>query len=208
MLLNLPNDILLKIIYLQPILCSTISITFNNIINNNDKCIKYIVYKYYKHFNLFLIYDDLSLTTIKVFQIIKSISYFFHNNLSIYEKNYLCIFNNILPKSYIYTNTNNINDTNNTNDINDVNTFINFYILFYSLTTYQHNTLSIYINKSIISINYTLDISTYYKLYKYKLYSEKLSNLKNKYYLIINPNRYLDESINLLNIYVNKLNNL
>ena len=193
MLLNLPEDILIKIIYHYPILCSSICNKFINIINNNDKFMKYISYKYYKHFNLFLIHKYISVSTTQLFQHIKSISYFFHNNLSIYEKNYLFIYNYILPKSYIYVN---INDTN---DINHTNIFINFYILHYSLINY--NNLSIYINKNIISINSKLEDTNYYKLYKYTGYNSKNNfNIKNKYYLIINYNLYLDKSIYLLNI--------
>lgn len=197
MLLNLPEDILIKIIYYYPILCSSICNTFINIINNNDKCMKYISYKYYRHFNLFLIHKHISVSTTQLFHYIKSISYFFHNNLSVYEKNYLYIHNYILPKSYIYVNT------NDTNDINHTNIFINFYILFYSLINY--NTLSIYINKNIISINFKLEDTNYYKLYKYTSYNSKDFFIKNKYYLIVNYDSYLDKSIYLLNMYCKKI---
>ena len=52
MLLLLPTDIIINIIFLVPIKLMNVSSLLSNIINNNHKNIKYITNKYYTHFNL------------------------------------------------------------------------------------------------------------------------------------------------------------
>ena len=82
---------------------------------------------------------------------------------------------------------------------------LSFEIFFRSFSNFLSASVFVFINKNIISINSKLeDNCNFYKLYKYNgnfLHS-------NKYYLIVNNDIYLDKSVSLLNIYVNKLNNL
>ena len=186
-MINLPQEIIIKICYLQPIKCSSFSKYVNNIINNDVKLIKYIVKKYYKHFSLLLYYKTKSYN--ELFKIIKSVSYIFHTNLSINEKINLFLYDMILSKSYINYNT-------------EYNKYFYTFVIFYTLK-YLEDSIDIYIDKNIFSIGKT-SYNIYFNFKNYKLYKYN----KYKYNLIIKSNNLLDDSIILLNQFLYNINNL
>jgi hypothetical protein len=190
-MINLPQEIIIKICYLQPIKCSLCSKYIYNIINNDVKLIKYISKKFYRHFAL-LLYDETKSYN-ELFKLIKSISYLFYTNLSINEKNNLFLYDNILSKSYIDYNT-----EYNT----EYNQYFYTFIIFYTLK-YLEDSIDIYIDKNIFSIGKTT-YNIYFNFKHYKLYKYN----KYKYDLIIKNDDLLDYSIILLNKLLYNINNL
>ncbi len=90
-LVDITDDILIKILSYEPLKLQYVSISFYNIIHHNNQISNEIINKYYNSFNIYnyVLSEDKYYTRIKI---IKLISMFFNNNISIYEKVYLELF--------------------------------------------------------------------------------------------------------------------
>ena len=193
MLLLLPTDIIINIIFLVPIKLMNISHGLCNIINNNKNIIKYITNKYYTNFNLFNIIYKYDYVTL--FKIIKTISYFFYSNLSINEMLFFKSFYNIHYKRFYWLDM----------SYKCLYSYINFYIMYYTINEFDNimNSLNIYVeNNMIINTNSKLnhfDYNLNLNIKHYLLYRD----LNLKYVLIIKPDNKLDYSLYLLNKSIN-----
>ena len=127
-----------------------------------------------------------------IFKYSKTISYFFHTNLSINEKILLTNFYYIGPKRYYWLE----------HIYKHLYQYINFYIIYYSINQYDTfvDKLNLYVeNKNIISteIIYNNHLTKHYVLYK--------TSGSFKYSFIIKPDTCLDYSLYLLNNYLNTI---
>ena len=145
-LVDITDDILIKILSCEPLKLQYVSVHFYNIINHNNQISNKIIKKYYDSFNIYnyVLSKDNCFTRIKV---IKLISMFFNNNISIYEKSIFRAVPYFAPKRYYWFNSVNYSKY--------IYKYINFFILYYSI--YQYDTLvdklNIYVeNERIISI--------------------------------------------------------
>lgn len=185
-LVDIIDDILIKILSYEPLKLQYVSVHFYNIINHNDKISNEIIKKYYDSFNIYnyVVSKDKCYTRIKV---IKLISMFFNNNISIYEKSIFRAVPYFAPKRYYWFNCVNYSKY--------VYKYINFFILYYSIYQYDMlvDKLNIYVeNERIISIEIPLNlpIIQHYILYK---------NCNNKYEFILRPDNKLDFCLEILN---------
>jgi hypothetical protein len=185
-LVDITDDILIKILSCEPLKLQYVSKNFYNIIHYNNQISNEIIKKYYDSFNIYkyLLSKDNCFTRIKV---IKLISMFFNNNISIYEKSIFRAVPYFAPKRYYWFNCINYSKY--------VYKYINFFILYYSIFQYDIlvDKLNIYVeNERVISIEIPLNlpIIKHYILYK---------NYNNKYEFILRPDNTLDFCLELIN---------
>lgn len=190
MLLDFPNEIIIKFIYLIPKKLINLCKKINNIIDNDSQLMKFIIKKFYYNFNLIKCYSNEIFNIRHNFKSIKNISYFFQTNLSSNEKLLLLSIHNLSYKKYFWFDK----------KYESNSSYINFYILYYTLLEFETlaDSLNIYVDNN--HIIYTSNNSNFYNSSNTHIKNYLLYRCKNKSYkLIIKPDNFLDYPLHLLN---------